>query len=232
MSQSKVYVTRPALPPLGELLPALERIWEGRWLTNAGPMHEEFERALADFLEVEHLVLTSNGTLGLLLALRALGVKGEVITTPYSFVATAHAIVWAGLEPVFADVDPVTLNLAPEAVEAAITPRTCALLPVHCYGTPCDVDTIEAVARRHQLPVIYDAAHAFGVRCHGSNLMQHGDLSVLSFHATKAFTTIEGGAIVCADAALAKKLKYLRNFGFENETTVKEIGINAKMNEV
>lgn len=232
MADSPIYVTRPALPPLVEFLPHLEQIWESHRLTNAGPMHEQLEQELAERFGVPHVVLCSNGTLALLLALRALGLKGQVITTPYSFVATAHAIVWAGLDPVFVDIDPDTYNLAPTAIEQALVDDTCCILPVHCYGNPCDVDAIAALATAHRLPVLYDAAHAFDVQCHCGSLLQHGDLAVLSFHATKIFSTLEGGAIICHDDAMRKKLEYLRNFGFENETTVAEIGINAKMNEV
>lgn len=231
MADSPIYVTRPALPPLAEFLPQLAQIWDSHRLTNGGPFHETLENDMAAYLGVDHLVLCGNGTLALLLALRALGLKGEVITTPYSFVATSHAIVWAGLKPVFVDINPETFNIDAVAIEAAIGPQTAAILPVHCYGNPCEVDAIETMARRHGLPVIYDAAHAFGVQCHCGSVLNHGELATLSFHATKSFNTFEGGAVVCHDEAMRKQLKYLRNFGFENETTVEQIGINAKMSE-
>ena len=227
-----IYVTRPHLPPLEEFLPYLESIWESGQLTNGGPMHQRLEQALADYLGVEHLSLVGNGTLGLIIALQALDIRGEVITTPYSFVATAHALRWNGIEPVFADIDPQTFNLDPARIEAAITPATTAILPVHCYGTPCAVEAIEAIAQRHGLRVIYDAAHAFGVGQRGKSLLRHGDLSVLSFHATKVFHTFEGGAIVSPDARTKERIEHLRNFGYVDETTVVSAGINGKMSEV
>jgi dTDP-4-amino-4,6-dideoxygalactose transaminase len=224
-------VTRPFLPALDEFIPYLEQIWQRRILTNKGPFHQQFERALQDYLGVEHLALFANGTLALVTALQALRVTGEVITTPFSFVATSHALLWNGLEPVFVDIDPLTLNLDPRKIEAAITPWTSAIVPVHCYGNPCDVDAIQAIADRHRLKVIYDAAHAFGVQCQGGSVLRHGDLSALSFHATKVFNTFEGGALICRDAQTKRHVDHLKNFGFVDETTVIAPGINGKMNE-
>lgn len=227
-----LYVTRPYMPPLAEFMPYLEQIWQNRQLTNAGPFHRQLERELASYLGVEHLALFANGTLALVTALQALRITGEVITTPYSFVATAHSLLWNGIKPVFVDIDPVTLNLDPEKIEAAITPQTTAILPVHVYGRPSGVERIQSIADIYGLKVIYDAAHAFGVNDSGGSLLRHGDLSVLSFHATKVFTTFEGGAIVCADAKMKARIDHLKNFGFADEVTVVAPGINAKMNEV
>ncbi|CAO4162868.1 DegT/DnrJ/EryC1/StrS family aminotransferase [Methylorubrum populi] len=227
-----VYVTRPFLPPLEEFEPLLREIWRTRILTNGGPFHRELEKRLADHLGVPHIALFNNATTALIVALRALDLSGEVITTPYSFVATSHALMWSGLTPVFVDIDPSTLNLDPARIEAAITPRTRAILPVHCYGQPCDVEAIAAIAARHGLKVIYDAAHAFGVRHRGASVLTHGDLSVLSFHATKVFNTFEGGAIVCADPAMKDRIDKLKNFGFEDETSVIGVGLNGKMSEL
>lgn len=226
-----IYVTEPDLPSLDELKPYLARIWETKRLTNGGPIHKELEQALAEYFDVPHVALFNNATIALLVALRALEVTGEIITTPFSFVATTHAISWNGLVPVFADIDPVTLNLDPAKVEAAIGPRTSAILPVHCYGNPCDVEGIRQVADRHGLRVIYDAAHAFGVEDAGGSVLRHGDLAVLSFHATKVFNTFEGGAIVCHDDETKLRIDRLKNFGFVNETTVVATGINGKLNE-
>lgn len=227
-----LFVTRPFMPPLDEFVPYLEKIWRNRKLANAGPFHQEFERELADYLGVEHLALFANGTLSLVTALQALRVTGEVITTPFSFVATAHSLLWNGIKPIFVDIDPVTLNLDPEKIEVAITPQTTAILPVHVYGRPCNVDRIQSIADTYGLKVIYDAAHAFGVRDGGGSILRHGDLSTLSFHATKVFTTFEGGAIICADAKMKVRIDYLKNFGFADEVTVVAPGINAKMNEM
>ncbi len=232
MNDPKTYVTQPWLPPLEEFLPYLEQIWQNRILTNNGPFHKRFEAALCEHLGVEHVSLFCNGTIALVTALQALGIQGEVITTPYSFVATAHSLLWNRIEPVFVDIDPNTCNLDPQRIEAAITPRTTAILPVHCYGTPCAVAEIQAVAERHDLRVIYDAAHAFGVRHGGRSLLAHGDMSVLSFHATKVFNTFEGGAVVCRDAQAKAQVDYLKNFGFANEVTVLASGINGKMSEM
>jgi dTDP-4-amino-4,6-dideoxygalactose transaminase len=226
-----VFVTQPFLPPLDELLPYLEQIWASKTITNNGPFHKQLERALCQHLGVEHISLFSNGTIALITALKALRITGEVITTPYSFVATAHALLWNNVTPVFVDIDPETLNLDPTKIEAAITPATTAILPVHCYGTPCDVDAIKMVADNYNLKIIYDAAHAFGVDYRGRSLLDHGDLSVLSFHATKVFNTFEGGAIVSPDAKTKQHVDRLKNFGFVDETTVVATGINGKMSE-
>lgn len=227
-----IYVTRPVLPPLEDFIPYLEKIWAGHWLTNNGPFHQRFEQALCEFLGVRHVSLFSNGTLALVTALQALRIQNEVITTPYSFVATAHALLWNGIKPVFVDIEPETLNLDPAKIEAAITPRTTAILPVHCYGHPCNMARIQEIADNYGLKVIYDAAHAFGVRCHGESVLQHGDLSILSFHATKVFNTFEGGAIVSQDAKTKRHIDHLKNFGFVDETTVVAPGINGKMSEI
>ncbi len=227
-----IAVTRPLLPPLEEFIPYLEQIWQNRQLTNGGPFHQQFEQELADYLGVEHLCLFNNGTTALLTALQALRITGEVITTPYSFVATSHSLLWNGLTPVFVDIDPLTCNLDPEKIEQAITPRTSAILPVHCYGIPCNVERIQQIADDYGLKVIYDAAHAFGVSVAGKSILQQGDLSIVSFHATKVFNTIEGGAIICPDAKTKKRIDYLKNFGFANETTIVATGINGKMNEL
>lgn len=229
---SPIYVTRPYLPPLEEFLPYLEQIWATRQLTNGGPFHEQFERALGDYLGVKYVSLFANGTLALLTALKALHITGEVITTPYSFVATAHSLLWNDITPVFVDIDRQTMGIAPEKIEAAITERTTAILPVHVYGYPCDVRKIRAIADRHNLRVIFDAAHAFGVRDEGGSLLRHGNLSVVSFHATKVFTTFEGGAIISPNAEIKRRIDNLKNFGFLNEISVTELGINGKMNEV
>jgi len=225
-------VTSPLLPPLEEFMPYLQRIWDSRILTNGGGMHQALEKALADYLGVEHIALFANGTLALLTALQALRVTGEVITTPYSFVATGHSLLWNGLKPVFVDIDPVSLNLDPAKIEAAITPQTTAIMPVHCYGTPCDVAAIERIAENYNLKVIYDAAHAFAVRDAGGSILRHGDLSVLSFHATKVYNTFEGGAIICPDARTKQRINHLKNFGFVDEVTVVAPGINGKMSEI
>jgi dTDP-4-amino-4,6-dideoxygalactose transaminase len=226
-----IYVTQPDLPPLEEFIPYLEQIWENRMLTNGGPFHRRLEAALCEFLGVAHISLFANGTLALVTALQAARITGEVITTPYSFVATAHSLLWNGIRPMFADIDPDTLNLDPTKIEAAITPHTTAIMPVHCYGRPCDVDAIRAIADNYNLRVIYDAAHAFGVRDAGGSVLRHGDLSVLSFHATKVFNTFEGGAIVCPDAKTKERIDHLKNFGFVDELTVVAPGINGKMSE-
>ena len=226
------YVTQPALPPLEEFIPYLEKIWASMVLTNGGAFHQQLEEALCEYLGVKHLALFTNGTIALVTALQCLRITREVITTPYSFVATAHSLLWNGIKPVFVDIDPVTMNLDPTKIEAAITPQTTAIMPVHCYGQPCDVDQIQKIADTYGLKVIYDAAHAFGVQYHCGSVLNHGDLSVLSFHATKVFNTFEGGAIVCPDAATKKRIDHLKNFGFEDEVTVTAPGINGKMSEV
>ncbi|MBA0212546.1 DegT/DnrJ/EryC1/StrS family aminotransferase [Pectobacterium brasiliense] len=231
-NHNDIYVTSPLLPPLEEFIPFLEEIWSSKKLTNGGDFHNQLEEELANYLGVKHLCLFSNGTLALLVALQALRVTGEVITTPYSFVATSHSLLWNRLQPVFVDIDPVTCNLSPDKIEQAITPATSAILPVHCYGIPADVDEIQKIADIYGLKVIYDAAHAFGVKKNGMSILNHGDLSILSFHATKVFNTIEGGAIICPDAKTKKRIDYLKNFGFADEVTVVAPGINGKMNEV
>ncbi|MBA5238881.1 MULTISPECIES: DegT/DnrJ/EryC1/StrS family aminotransferase [Pectobacterium] len=227
-----IYVTSPLLPPLEEFTPYLEEIWQNKWLTNGGPFHQKLEQELADYLGVNYISLFSNGTLALLTALQALRITGEVITTPYSFVATSHTLLWNGLKPVFVDIDPVTCNLDENKIEEAITPATSAILPVHCYGIPANVDKIQSIADNYGLRIIYDAAHAFGVKKDDMSILNHGDLSILSFHATKVFNTIEGGAIICPDEKAKKRIDYLKNFGFADELTVVAPGINGKMNEV
>src|ERR1700684_720324 len=226
-----IYVTRPELPSLADFIPDLQEIWDSKVLTNGGPFHDRFEQALCAYLNVKHIALFANATIGLVTALQALRITGEVITTPYSFVATAHSLLWNGIKPVFADIDPHTLNLDPGKIEAAITPQTTAIMPVHVYGHPCDVDGIQAIADTYGLKVIYDAAHAFAVQCHCGSVLAHGDLSVLSFHATKVFNTFEGGAIVCPDEKPRQRINYLKNFGFADEVTVVAPGINGKMSE-
>lgn len=226
-----VYVTQPYLPPLDEFMPYLQEIWESRILTNGGPFHQKLEHSLCEYLGVSHLALVTNGTIGLVTALQALRITGEVITTPYSFVATAHSLLWNGITPVFVDVDPETLNIDPAKIEAAITPRTTAILAVHCYGHPCDVKAIQRIADRYNLRIIYDAAHAFGIRNAEGSVLRHGDMSVLSFHATKVFNTFEGGAITCPDAKTKTHIDHLKNFGFTDEVTVVAPGINGKMSE-
>ena len=232
MIEKPIFVTQPYLPPLTEFIPYLEKIWESKILTNCGPFHEEFEAALCSYLGVNYLSLCSNGTLGLVTALQALHVTGEVITTPYSFVATANSILWNGLKPVFVDIDPLTLNIDPNQIEPSITEKTTAILAVHCYGNPCRVDVIHEIATKHNLKVIYDAAHAFGVKDEGGSILRHGHLSVISFHATKVFNTFEGGAIICGDLETKQHIDQLKNFGFVNETTVVASGINGKMSEL
>lgn len=228
----KITVTSPLLPPLNEFVPYLEQIWDSKWITNNGHFHQELEKALAEYLGVKFISLFANGTLPLITALQALGIKGEVITTPYSFVATSHAIWWNGLTPVFVDVDPVTGCMDPDRIEAAITPNTSAIMPVHVYGTPCNTDRIRQIADKYGLKVIYDAAHAFGVKRDGQSILNCGDISTLSFHATKTYNTIEGGALICHSAEMKQRIDYLKNFGFEDETTVVGPGINSKMDEM
>jgi len=230
-SKKNIYVTEPFLPPLEEFQGYLKDIWQSKWLTNNGKYHQLLEKALCDYLGVKHISLFSNGTLALVTALQVLRITGEVITTPYSFVATTHALWWNNIKPVFVDIEPGSFNLDPKKIEAAITPKTTAVLPVHVYGNPCNVKAIQEIADTYGLKLIYDAAHAFGVKLNGTSVANFGDLSVLSFHATKIFNTFEGGAIVCHDEKIKKRIDYLKNFGFAGETTVVEPGINAKMNE-
>ncbi|MBT2772448.1 DegT/DnrJ/EryC1/StrS family aminotransferase [Halomonas sp. ISL-60] len=232
MSDKPIYVTEPYLPPLEEFIPYLEKIWQSKRLTNNGPMHQQLEEALCEYLGVPEIALFNNGTIALLTALQALRITGEVITTPFSFVATAHSLTWNGITPVFVDIDPNTFNLDPNKIEAAITSRTTAIMPVHCYGNPCDVNAIQEIADKYNLKVIYDAAHAFGVRDEGGSILRHGDLSAISFHATKVFNTFEGGAIICPDKKTKQHINNLKNFGFVDEVTVVAPGINGKMSEV
>lgn len=232
-SNAPVFVTQPYLPPLEEFIPYLEGIWERKILTNNGPLHEELETALCEYLGIEHISLFTNGTIALITALQALKIKGEVITTPYTFAATAHSLLWNDITPVFVDVDPKNCNLDVNLIEAAITSNTSAILPVHCYGTPCDVDEIQKIADNYNLKVIYDAAHAFGVKnSQNKSILNSGDLSILSFHATKIFNTFEGGAIISRDSKTKKYIDQLKNFGFINETTIVAPGINGKMSEI
>lgn len=228
----KVLVTSPLIPPLEEFIPYLEDIWRRKWLTNNGHYHQLLEKVLSEYLGVEYLSLFTNGTLPLITALQALRITGEVITTPYSFVATTHSLWWNGIKPVFVDVDPVTGNLNPDKIESAITAKTTAIMPVHVYGNPCDVERIQAIAEKYGLKVIYDAAHAFGVKLNGESILKYGDMSTLSFHATKTYNTIEGGALICKDAQTKQRIDYLKNFGFAGETSVVAPGINGKMDEV
>ena len=230
--KNKILVTQPFLPPLEEFHEYMKDIWESKWLTNNGKYHQELEKALCEYLGVKYISLFSNGTLALITALQALKITGEVITTPYSFVATTHAIWWNNIKPVFVDIEPNTFNLDPEKIEAVITPQTSAILPVHVYGNPCNVTRIKEVADNNGLKVLYDACHTFGVKLNNIPILNFGDLSVMSFHATKVYNTFEGGAIVCHDEATKKRVDNLKNFGFVNETTVVMPGINAKMNEM
>ena len=232
MSNNIITVTSPLLPDLEKFNGLLREIWDSKWITNNGSFHQRLEAALCDYLKVPYVSLFTNGTLPLLTALQALRITGEVITTPYSFVATTHSIWWNGCQPVFVDIDPATGNMDPERIEAAITPRTTAIMPVHVYGRPCDTKRIQEIADKFGLKVIYDAAHAFGVEVSGESILKAGDLSTLSFHATKVFNTIEGGAMVMHDEKMKKRIDFLKNFGFANEVEVVGPGINSKMDEV
>ena len=227
-----ITVTSPLLPNLDEFHELLKQIWNSKWITNNGSFHQQLERELADYLKVPFVSLFTNGTLPLLTALQALRITGEVITTPYSFVATTHSIWWNGCKPVFVDIDPTTGNIDPEKIEAAITPMTTAIMPVHVYGQPCDTKRIKEIAERYGLKVIYDAAHAFGVQVNGESILNEGDLSTLSFHATKVYNTVEGGAMIMHDQATKERIDYLKNFGFAGETTVVGPGINSKVDEI
>ncbi len=231
-SDKPIYVTQPALPPLEEFTEYLRQIWDNKIITNNGPFHKQLEKELCDYLGVEHISLFANGTLALVTALQALRISGEVITSPYSFVATSHSLWWNNITPVFVDVEPGFCNLDPEKIESAITPQTTAIMPIHVYGNPCNVEEIQRIAETYNLRVIYDAAHVFGVRLNGTSILNFGDMSILSFHATKVYNTFEGGAIVCNDAQTKRHIDDLKNFGFRGETTVVAPGINAKMNEV
>lgn len=232
MDNKPITVTSPLLPNLDEFHEMLKDIWNNKWLTNNGAYHQQLEKALAEYLKVPYVALFTNGTLPLLCALQALRITGEVITTPYSFVATTHSLWWNNIKPVFVDIDPETCNIDPDKIEAAITPQTTAIMPVHVYGKPCDTERIQAIADKYGLKVIYDAAHAFGVEVNGKSILEAGDMSTLSFHATKVYNTIEGGALICHDEKTKQRIDYLKNFGFAGETTVIASGINGKMDEV
>lgn len=232
MNEKQITVTSPLLPDLEEFHALLKEIWDSKWVTNNGSFHKQLEKELAEYLKVPYISLFTNGTLPLLTALQALRITGEVITTPYSFVATTHSIWWNGCKPVFVDVDPATGNMDPDKIEAAITNKTTAIMPVHVYGKPCDTKRIKEIADKYGLKVIYDAAHAFGVEVNGESVLTAGDMSTLSFHATKVYNTLEGGALVMHDAETKKRVDYLKNFGFAGETEVVAPGINSKVDEV
>ena len=232
MNEKQITVTAPLLPDLEEFNAILKEIWDSKWVTNNGTFHQQLERELAEYLKVPYISLFTNGTLPLLTALQALRITGEVITTPYSFVATTHSIWWNGCKPVFVDIDSTTGNIDPDAIEAAITNKTTAIMPVHVYGKPCDTKKIQEIADKYGLKVIYDAAHAFGVEVDGESILNAGDMSTLSFHATKVYNTLEGGALVMHDEQTKKRIDYLKNFGFAGETEVVAPGINSKVDEV
>lgn len=232
MAEKQITVTSPLMPSLDDLNQYLQDIWQRKWITNNGYYHKELEKALCEYLDVPFVSLFTNGTLPLITALQALRITGEVITTPYSFVATTHSLWWNGIKPVFVDIDPATGNLDPDKIEAAITPRTTAIMPVHVYGKPCETERIQEIADKYGLKVIYDAAHAFGVKVNGESVLNAGDMSTLSFHATKVYNTIEGGALVMHDEQTKKRIDYLKNFGFAGETEVVAPGINSKMDEM
>lgn len=230
--RNKIFVTQPSLPPLKEFIESLGNIWDSKILTNNGSFHVKLEEELSDYLGVKHISLFTNGTLALITALQALNITGEVITTPFSFVATTHSLWWNNIKPVFVDINPDDFNIDVNKIEAAITKSTTAILPVHVYGNPCNLERIQTIADTYGLKVIYDAAHAFGVKINNNSILNYGDLSILSFHSTKVFNTIEGGAIISPDEKTKKRIDNLKNFGFIDETTVIAPGINAKMNEV
>ena len=227
---NNISITRPSIPPFEEYCEEIKDLWESRWLTNMGAKHRQFQAELAGYLGTEHIDLLTNGHMAIELSLQALGLEGEVITTPFTFASTTQAIVRSGLTPVFCDIDPVTFNLDPTKIEALITSRTCAIVPVHVYGTPCDVEAIGRIAKRYGLKVLYDAAHAFGVRCRGQGIAAFGDAACFSFHATKVFHSIEGGAVCFHDEAFGQRLAKLKNFGLNGEDA-SELGANAKLNE-
>lgn len=231
-NQKIITVTSPLLPGLEEFNEVLKEIWTSKWITNNGRFHKLLEKELAAYLRVPYISLFTNGTLPLITALQALRISGEVITTPYSFVATTHSLWWNGIKPVFVDIDPTTGNIDPNKIEAAITPQTTAIMPVHVYGKPCDTQHIQEIADKYGLKVIYDAAHAFGVETNGESILNAGDMSTLSFHATKVYNTIEGGALVMHDETTKKRIDYLKNFGFAGETEIVAPGINSKMDEM
>lgn len=232
MEEEQITVTSPLLPSLEDFNSLLKEIWKSKWITNNGTFHKQLEKELADYLKVQYVSLFTNGTLPIITALQALRITGEVITTPFSFVATTHSLWWNGVKPVFVDIDPTTGNINPDKIEAAITPMTTAIMPVHVYGKPCDTKRIDDIAKKYGLKVIYDAAHAFGVEVNGVSILNRGDMSTLSFHATKVFNTIEGGALITHDEHTKRRIDYLKNFGFKNETEVISPGINGKMDEV
>lgn len=232
MENHQITVTSPLLPDLNDFNEMLKDIWDSKWVTNNGKYHKQLEKELADYLKVPHVCLFTNGTLPLITALQAMRITGEVITTPYSFVATTHSLWWNGIKPVFVDIDPSSCGMDPEKIEAAITPKTTAIMPVHCYGKPCDIEGIQNVADKYGLKVIYDAAHAFGVEVNGKSVLEYGDMSTLSFHATKVYNTLEGGALVVKDEKMKQRIDYLKNFGFAGETEVIAPGINGKLDEV
>lgn len=228
-----IYVTQPVLPELDDFIPYLEQIWKNKVLTNCGPLHQQLEKELCDYLGVPFISLFNNGTIALVTAMQSLNLtEGEVITTPYTFIATAHSIVWNNLTPVFVDIDPITSNIDPQKVKQAITEKTVAIMPVHCYGIACDVEQLQEIANQHHLKLIYDAAHAFGVKYRGQSLLNYGDMSVISFHATKVFNTFEGGAVICHSAEMKQRIDRLKNFGIVNETTIEDFGLNGKLSEV
>ncbi|HCD60733.1 MAG TPA: aminotransferase, partial [Acinetobacter nosocomialis] len=228
-----IYVTQPVLPELDDFIPYLEQIWKNKVLTNCGPLHQQLEKELCDYLGVPFISLFNNGTIALVTAMQSLNLtEGEVITTPYTFIATAHSIVWNKLTPVFVDIDPITSNIDPQKVKQAITEKTVAIMPVHCYGIACDVEQLQEIANQHHLKLIYDAAHAFGVKYRGQSLLNYGDMSVISFHATKVFNTFEGGAVICHSAEMKQRIDRLKNFGIVNETTIEDFGLNGKLSEV
>lgn len=232
MDKNTITVTSPLLPDRAEFEMMLKEIWDSKWITNNGQFHKQLEKALCEYLKVPYISLFTNGTLPLLTALQALRITGEVITTPYSFVATTHSIWWNGCKPVFVDIEESTCGIDPDKIEAAITPHTTAIMPVHCYGKPCDMERIQAIADKYGLRVIYDAAHAFGVEVNGKSVLEQGDMATLSFHATKVYNTLEGGALVIHDEQTKKRIDFLKNFGFAGETEVVAPGINSKMDEV
>lgn len=232
MSNNKIFVTRSSLPPLDEYIPLLQELWDSRHLTNSGAFHQQLEKGLKEYLKVPNISLFSSGTAALFAALKLSDLKGEVITTPFTFIATANSLKWCGLDPVFVDIDPNTANISPAEIEGAITPKTCAILAVHCYGQACDTGAIAKIAKKHNLKVIYDAAHAFGVEDEHGSILNSGDFSALSFHATKVFNTAEGGALICHDEETKKRIDRFKDFGLTGETTAQEIGFNGKMSEL
>ena len=232
MKNKSIFVTRPSLPPLDEFDSYLQEIWNNHILTNNGELHKKLEEELCKYLGVNNLSLFCNGTIALITALKVLNITGDVITTPYSFVATAHSLLWNNLNPVFVDIDPITFNIDPDKIEKLISDKTTAIMPVHVYGNPCNVEKIQKIADKYSLKVIYDAAHAFGVKKNDNSILNYGDLSVLSFHATKVFSTIEGGAIICNNKKVKDKIDKLKNFGFNGETEIIDTGINGKLNEI